>query len=147
MPLYDGLTQVCSAQQVTADAAGEDSYDLGNITPKRRIAVSDLALVIHITAVGTNSGSALLQFVESAASNLGSPQQRGNYSAAAGELVAGSVFIIPFSQGPAAPLRYIGATFDITGTVDFTVDAYIGPFSTASRLADAVARGYSMDIS
>jgi hypothetical protein len=145
--ILDGLTQVCSAQQVTADAAGEDSYDLGNVTPKRRAAVSDLCLFICITAVGTNTGSSLMQFVESASSNLGTPSQRGNYSAAAAELVAGSVFKIPMSTGPALPLRYIGANFDITGTVDFTVDAYVGPASSLAVLAQAYARGYAMDIS
>jgi hypothetical protein len=145
--ILDALTQVCSAQAVTADAASEDSIDLGNVTPKRNFPVgTPLALLVVITAIGTNTGSAIIQAVTSAASALTSQKLRGAVGLETADIAVGQVLIIPFSQG-LAPLRYAGAYFDITGTVDFTVDAWIGPLSGMADLADAYARGFSFDVS
>ena len=146
--ILDDLTKVASAQAFTADGVSASSFDLGNVTPKRRVAVGEpLALLVVITAVGTNTGSSLMEAIESAAATLTSPQIRGVYGAAAGELVAGSAFIVPISYGPVAPLRYLGFQADITGTVDFTVDVYIGRWSDVVGAYQAYARGYAFDIS
>lgn len=142
--ILDALLQVSSAQAVTADAASEDTIDFGNVTPNRRIAVGEpMCYVMAITAVGTNTGSTKVQAIESAAAALTSPQIVGSLDLAAGDLVAGKVYIIAISQGIAA-LRYGGMYHDITGTVDYTVDAFLVPASMAASIATAYANGYSI---
>lgn len=142
--ILDSLLKVSAAQQVTADAVSGNTVDLGNVTPKRKIAVGEaMALLVCITAIGTNTGSALFQAIQSAAAALTSPQIIGEIALATADIAAGKVYIIPLSQGIPA-LRYLGANYDITGTVDFTVDAYIVPLSMASILADTYAKNYAV---
>lgn len=140
--ISDALTRVSSDQQVTADAVSEDSYDAGNVTPKRQLGEgTPLCLVMSIKAVGNNSGSAKIQAIMSASAALTSPVIVGEVDLVAADLVAGKQVIIPIGQGP-TPLRYWGAQYDITGTVDFTVDTFILPQSVAARLASTYAKGY-----
>lgn len=141
----DALLKVSAAQQVTADAASGNTVDMGNVTPKRKIGTGEpMCYVMAITAVGTNTGSSKVQAIQSAATNLGTPQIIGELDLATADLAAGNVFIIPLAQGVAA-LRYHGMYHDITGTVDYTVDAY-GPIphSMASILAATYAKGYTV---
>jgi len=148
MAVLDALCKVATAQAFTADGVSASSYDTGNITPKKDIAAGQpLALFVVITAIGTNTGSALFQVIESAAAALTSPKIRGVYELAAADIVVGATFIIPISQGPAASLRYVGFQADITGTVDFTLDAYIGEAEQVARLPKSYARGFAFDIS
>jgi hypothetical protein len=141
--ILDALLKLSAAQQVTADAVSGNTIDLGNVTPKRKIAVGEaMAVVVAISAVGTNTGSAKLQAIQSASANLGTPQIVGEIDAAAGDLVAGRIFVIPIGQGIPA-LRYLGVNYDITGTVDFTVDAYLVPLALASSLGEYYAKGYT----
>lgn len=144
--IVDALTKVAAAQQVTADAASNNTFDSENVTPKRRLGAGEpLGIAVFITAVGTNTGSAKVQAIVSAATNLGTPTIVGQVDLAAGDLVAGKTLFVPISPGPAAAmLRYVGAYFDITGTVDFTVDAYIMPQSAYAQLAETYAKGYSI---
>lgn len=142
--ILDALLKLSAAQQVTADAVSTNTIDFGNVTPKRKVAVGEpMALLVAITAIGTNTGSAKLTAIQSAAANLSSPQIIGEIDLATADIAAGKVYIIPLSQGIAA-LRYFGANYDITGTVDFTVDAYCVPLSMASILAETYAKGYTI---
>lgn len=143
--ILDALLKVSAAQQITADAASTNEVDLGNVTPKRRIGGGEpMGFFMGITAVGTNTGSSKVQVVQSAASGLGTPTIIGELDLAAGALVAGGAFVIPIGRGIAA-LRYIGMYHDITGTVDYTVDAYGPlPLSLCSALAETYAKGYAI---
>ncbi len=142
--ILDALLKVSAAQQVTADAVSGNTVDFGNVTPKRKVAVGEpLALVVCITAIGTNSGSAKIQAIQSAAAALTSPQILGEVDLQAADIVAGKVVVVPLGQGIPA-LRFAGANYDITGTVDFTVDAYITPLSMASTLAETYAKNYAV---
>lgn len=142
--ILDALLKVSAAQQVTADAVSTSSVDLGNVTPKRQIGTGEpMAFVVAITAVGTNTGSSKLQAIVSAAAALTSPLIVGELDLAAGDLVAGKVYIVAIGQG-IAYLRYIGMNHDITGTVDYTVDAYLVPMSMASMIALSYAKGYTV---
>jgi hypothetical protein len=140
----DALLKVSAAQQVTADAVTANTVDFGNTTPKRKVAVGEaLALLVVITAIGTNSGSAKLQAIQSAAADLSSPQIIGEIDLATADIAAGKIYIIPLSAGTPA-LRYAGGNFDITGTVDFTVDAYLVPRALVSILAESYPSGYTI---
>jgi hypothetical protein len=144
--VLDALLQLCSDQAVTADAASENTFDGGNITPKKRWGVGEpIGVGVFIKVVGTNTGSAKVQAILSAATNLGTPTIVGQVDLATADLAAGKSFFIPISPGHAsAALRYLGAYFDITGTVDFTVDAHIMPQSMFSQLAESYAKGYEI---
>lgn len=144
--VLDALTQLCSDQAVTADAVSENTYDGGDTTPKKRWGVGEpIGVGVFIKAAGTNSGSAKVQAILSAAANLSTPTIVGQVDLAAADLAAGKAFFIPISPGHAtAALRYLGANFDITGTVDFTVDAHIMAQSMFSQLAESYAKNYTI---
>lgn len=143
--ILDSLLKVSAAQQVTADAASGNTIDLGALTIQRQVASGEpLALVVCITAVGTNTGSAKIEAIESAASNLGTPRIIGELDLLTADITAGRVFVVPLSAGQLGPLRYLGAYYDITGTVDFTVDAYIMPRSMVQTAMRHYAKGYTI---
>jgi hypothetical protein len=125
----DALTLLSSAQQVTADAVSGNTIDLGNVTPKRKIGVGEaMGVAIAITAIGTNTGSAKLTIITSAAAALTSPLIVGELDLATADIAAGKVYVVAMSSG-IAMLRYVGIHYDITGTVDFTVTAHMAPLS------------------
>jgi hypothetical protein len=141
----DANLQVCSDQQITADAASENTIDFGNITPKRKMGVGEpLGYAVIIKAIGTNTGSSKILAIQSAAANLGSPATVGQVDIAAGDIVVGGSFFVPVSPGQPAALRYGGLYFDITGTVDFTVDAFLTLQSMYSQLAAHYANNYTI---
>lgn len=143
--ILDALLKISAAQQVTADAVSANTVDLGNVTPKRGIAGGEpMAYVCAITAIGTNTGSTKLQAIQSAAAALTAPQIIGEIDLATADIAAGKVYVIPLAQGIPA-LRFHGMNHDITGTVDYTVDAYGPmPLSMASILAASYAKGYTV---
>jgi hypothetical protein len=141
----DANLQVCADQAVTADAASENTIDFGNTTPKRKMGVGEpMGYGIFINAIGTNTGSAKLLAVQSAAADLGSPQTVGQVDLAAADIAVGKAYFVPVSPGQAPALRYGGLFFDITGTVDFTVDAFLMPQSMFSQLALPYAKNYTI---
>lgn len=140
--ILDALLKVSAAQQITADAVSANTIDFGNVTPKRKVAVGEpLAYVVAITAKGTTTGSSKIQAIQSAGADLSSPQIIGEIDLAAADHAVGKVVVIPLSQGIPA-LRYGGLNYDITGTVDYTVDAYLTPLSMASTIAETYAKGF-----
>jgi hypothetical protein len=148
MATPDAQLKISAAQQITADAVSTHCYDAGNVTPKRDIGQGrPLAALCCITAIGTTTGSAKLQVIQSATEGLGSGTQIiGEIDLATADIAAGKVYVIPISNG-IPPLRFFGMNHDITGTVDYTVDAWIVPRETGATLAQGYARGYSFDIS
>ena len=141
----DALTRVSNGQQVTADAVSTNDIDMGNVTPKRNVPVGEpMAYCVAITAVGTNTGSAKIQAIQSATAGLGSGTViLGEVDLVTANLVAGQIILVPCGFGP-APLRYHGLNFDITGTVDFTVTAWFGPWAMMAAQASAYAKGYTI---
>lgn len=141
--ILDALLKVCSAQQVTADAVSEDVIDLGNVTPKRKIGVGEpMGFLVAITALGTTTGSSKIQAIQSADPALGSGTQiLGELDLAAADHAVGKCYVVAIGNGIPA-LRYIGMNFDITGTVDYTVDAYLGPLSSISSIAETYAKNF-----
>ena len=145
MAYLDSFVRLSAAQQVTADAVSGNTYDAGDVTPKRNLAAGEpMVLMMFITAVGTNTGSAKITAIMSAAAALTSPVIVGEVDLVAADLVAGSIVIVPIGQGPTV-LRYWGAHYDITGTVDFTVDTYLLPAKyAADQPPAAYAKNYSV---
>jgi hypothetical protein len=124
--IIDNLLRADNGRQITADAASAFSIDTSTTTLVRGPGVSnELGFGVGITAVGTNSGSVKIKVVESSAADLNTaPAIIGEVDLAAADLVAGTSFLIPIPAGkPTA--RYIGLLYDITGTVDITLDAFL----------------------
>lgn len=142
--ILDSLLKVSAAQQITADAASGNTVDTGNVTPKRELgAGEEMALVVAISAVGTNTGSAKIEVVQSANADLSSPVIIGERDLVTADIVVGAIFVIPLSAGKKGA-RYYGAYYDITGTVDFTVDAYLTSACDAAVMAETYAKGYTV---
>lgn len=136
----DALTKVSAAQQVTADAVSTNTIDLGAPTIKRAIGDGEpMGFAVVIKAAGTNSGSADFQAISSAAANLSSPTVLGLTRLATADLAAGKAYFVPLPPGTPAQ-QYLGLNYDITGVVDFTVDAWL---TTQSMFAKEVAKAYA----
>lgn len=142
--ILDKLLMVCSSQQVTADAVSEDYLDFGDVTPKRNIGTGEpMGYLVVIKVLGTTTGSSKIQAIQSATAGLGSGTQIiGEIDLAAADHAVGAAFIVPISQGIPA-LRYHGMNFDITGTVDYTVDAFLGRMKDLAIKAQTYAKGYT----
>jgi len=141
----DALLQLSAAQQVTADAASGNTFDAGNVTPKRKLGVGEpVGIGVFIKAIGTNTGSAKFQAIMSAASNLGTPTIVGEVDLATADIAVGKAYFIALPAGGPSALRYWGAYYDITGTVDFTVDAFLMPKSMFMERAEKYAKGYTI---
>ena len=137
----DALGKVCNGQQVTADAASTYSIDLGAAV--RRVGTGEaLGFGVVFTAVGTNTGSALVQAIASAAAGLGTNTICGQIDLVAADLVAGKMFFVPIGMDQPI-LRYLALNFDITGTVDFTVTAWLTSRDLFSVQARSYAKGYN----
>lgn len=142
--IIDALLLVSNGQQVTADAVSTNTIDSnpGNVSPQPQIGTGEpMALVCVITAAGTNTGSMILSAIQSAAANLSSPDIIGSIALATADLAAGKTFIIPLPPGYPTK-RYLGANYDITGTVDVTFKSFLAPAKMASVLAKAYAKAY-----
>lgn len=143
--ILDALLQLSDGQVVTADAVSTNSVDLGAMTPKRVPGVGEpMCVVVNIKAAGTNSGSLKITVVLSAAGALTAPIIVGEVDLAAADLVLGATVVVGISSGVPA-LRYLGVNYDVTGTVDVTVDAFYQPRSMASvHRNTAYAKNYAV---
>jgi hypothetical protein len=138
----DALTLVSSGQQVTADAVSTNTIDLSAPTIKRAIGDGEpMGFAVAITAAGTNTGSADLQAISSAAANLSSATVLGLTRLATADLAVGKLFFVPLPPGTPAQ-QYLGLNYDITGTVDFTVKSWLTSQSMFAKQAQSYAKGY-----
>ena len=143
--ILDSLHKVSAAQQVTADAVSTSSIDLTNVTPKRNVFEGEpMGFLVIITAIGTTTGSTKLQAIQATDAALTtSIGIVGELDLATAQIVAGAQYVVACSQGLTA-LRYIGMQHDITGTVDYTVDAYFGALSMIHAKSRIYAKGYTI---
>lgn len=141
----DALLQLSSAQQVTADAVSGNTIDTGNVSPLRRIGTGEpVGVGIFITAVGTNTGSAKLTAIQSAAAALTAPDIIGEVDLATADIAVGKAYFVPLSPGQIAAKRYVGVNYDITGTVDFTVNAFLMPRDLFAQMSETYAKGFTV---
>lgn len=107
----DALLVVSDAQAFTAVAVSTNSIDLGNVTPKREIAVGEpmgFALAVDVAASST---TVLVEIIQATDGPLTAGiivlAQRTFLSA---DMPAGALIFMPIPQNPTAagPLRFIG---------------------------------------
>jgi hypothetical protein len=141
--ILDANLALSTDQQITADAVSENTIDLGDVTPKRRIGAGEvLGVGVFVKLQGTHTGSMVLELIESAAANLGSPVVVASLTLINAEILAGQKFFVAIPPGQ-TKLRYLGLNYNITGTVDFTVDAFLMPQSQFES-SHLVAKGYTI---
>ena len=129
--ILDILARLSNAQDVTAaDAYSDNSYDCGNVTPKRRIGAGrGLSIVVVVTTAAAADGGSFtdtfdLIAVQSANANLGSHDEIIKRRIPAAELVAGAVFEIPIPADRPTK-RYIGARYELGTDDTVSVSAFL----------------------
>ncbi len=144
MAVQDIFLRLSSAQQVTSDGASTNSVTGNDISPHIKIGTgTPVGVSVHITAVGTNSGSAQIQAVK--ATNTGLTSSRvvlAEIAWVTADIAAGNSFFVPIPPGTGND-EFFGLFYDITGTVDFTVDAFITS-QDAFQEATSYLSGYTV---
>ena len=145
----DVLGRLMSAQAVSSsDAVSASSYDLGNVTPARRVGTGeDLCLLFVVTTAAAGDSGSLtdtfrLRAVSSAAEALTSVTVLAERRVTGAQLTAGAIFEVPIPKGTPAQ-RYLGAQVDV-GTGDtVSLSCYIVPRSFVHDFV-AYAKGYAV---
>lgn len=146
----DALAQLADAQAVTsADAYTTNTYDLGNVTPKRRLGAGEkLSLIFVVTTRSAADGGSFtdtcdFMAVQSANDNLSSHDVIIQRRVPAAELVAGAIVELPLPVGRPTK-RYIGGRVELGTDDTVSVDAYIIPTDMVQGFEAAYAKNYSV---
>lgn len=131
--ILDKLTEVALAQAFTSDAATGSSYDLGNTTVKRDIAVGQgVSLCWFVTVAAdftTGDETYEFQVIQSANADLSSPDILGQRTVLASGLTVGAIVEQIIPPG-AITKRYLGGFFNGGGTTPtLTASSYLLPSS------------------
>lgn len=146
--IMDILARVMDAQDMTtSDEVSDDSYDMGDITPKRRLGGRRLSMVFVVTTAaagdaGTLTDAFIFKVISSAAAALTTPTTHIERTILAADLVAGYIFEVPIPFD-APTLRYLGAMVDLGGDDTISLDAMIMPQNQVQDWV-AYAKGYAV---
>ena len=145
----DVLGRVCNAQAFTAVAVSTDSIDLGNVTPKREIAVGEpmgFGLAVNVAASSTTVLVEIIQATDAAlTAGIIVLSQRTFLSA---DMPLGRAIFMPLPQAPtvAGPLRFLGLRVTPAGgAATVTLTAWLTTHSLFSVLAQSYAKGYTIN--
>jgi len=146
--ILDAYTRVSNAQAVTAsDTVSTSSYDMGDVTPKRRLAGEPMALFVVPTVAaagdsGTSADAFVISLIQSPNADLSAYTTILSSTRTAAALAAGTLVEIPVPfDFPTA--RYLGAHYDLGATDTITVTAWLAPRSAAQAFL-AYAKGYAV---
>ena len=144
----DVLGRVCNAQAFTAAAVSTDSIDLGNVTPKREIAVGEamgFGLAVNVAASSTTVLVEIIQATDAAlTTGIIVLAQRTFLSA---DMPLGALIFMPIPQNPTAagPLRYLGLRVTPAGgAATVTLTAWLTAQSVFSVVARSYAKGFTI---
>ena len=137
MGFIDAKTMVSNKQRIQADAASTSSIDLTLVTTKRKVGEGEpMCFAVAIPVAGTTTGSMDIQVIESATEDLATPTVLSLRRLATADLAAGKFHTVDIPQG-APRAQFVGLFFDITGTVDVTVTAWMTPRSMVASPTEA----------
>jgi hypothetical protein len=144
----DALLRVCSAQAFTAVAVSASSIDLGNVTPKREIAVGEpMGFGLHV-GVAASATTVLVEIIQATDDALTAGiivlAQRTFLSA---DMPLGRLIFMPIPQAPtvAGPLRFLGLRVTpVGGAATVTLTAFLTAHSLFSVLPQTYAKGYTI---
>lgn len=143
----DAYCTLSDAQSLTATAYSTNTYDLGNVTPKRDPGIGEplvLMFQVDVAADGTTTDETYeFRLVQSANANLSSEDSLEAMVITYANLTVGSIHYLPIPPGKITK-RYIGAKYVLGGTTPtLTVTCQIQPRSMIQAL-QYPASGYSM---
>src|SRR5262245_1335216 len=140
----DALNLLSDAQALSATGFTTNTIDLGNITPKRDIAVGEpMCIAYHVEVTAAAGGTFVFEFVQSANADLSSPDVLATMTVVAATLVAGYKFYLPLPS-QAITKRYIGGRYTLGGTTPtITVSAEVQPLSMVQN-DKTYAKGYTI---
>jgi len=143
----DALTLVADAQAFTA-AAVTNSYDLGNITPKREIATGEpmgFGITVDVAASSTTVKVEIIEATDAAlTAGIIVLSERTFLSA---DMPIGAAIFMPLPQGEraAGPLRYTGLRVTPTGgAATVTLTAWLTLHAMFSIATRHYAKGYTV---
>ena len=146
----DALGLVCNAQAFTAVAVSTDSIDLGNVTPKREIAVGEpmgFGIAVGVAASATTVLVEIIQATDAALTTGIIVLAQRTFLAA--DMPAGRLIFMPIPQAPtvAGPLRFLGLRVTPAGgAATVTLDAWLTSHSLFSVLAPNYAKGFTVNV-
>lgn len=143
--ILDKQCQLSDAQAFSADAASTNSYDSG--AAGNEIASGEpLAMVLCVSvAADHTTGDETYEFqtIQSANSDLSSPDILASRTILYSDLTAGSIHVLPIPAG-AKTKRYLGMYFNGGGTTPtVTASVYILPLSSVQKYK-AYPNGYTI---
>jgi hypothetical protein len=142
----DVLGRVCNAQAFTAVAVSASSIDLGNVTPKREIAVGEAMGFMITVGVAASATTVLVEIIQATDDVLTAGiivlAQRTFLSA---DMPLGAQIFFPIPRNPtvAGPLRFLGLRVTPAGgAATVTLSAFLTSHDLASvpptHYADAI---------
>ena len=144
----DALGVVSDSQAFTAVAVSTNSIDLGNVTPKREIAVGEAMGFGMNIDVAASSTTVLVEIIQATDAALTAGiivlSQRTFLSA---DMPAGALIFMPIPQNPTAagPLRFLGLRVTPAGgAATVTLTAWLTSHALFSTLAKSYAKGYTI---
>lgn len=141
----DAQTLLWDATALSADAESTNAYDLALTTNDPSKGEPLVAVITVDVAADYTTGNETYQFnvIQSANSNLSSPDVLLERVIAAADLTAGSIHIMPIPQD-AITKRYLGLQYDGGGTTPtITVTGWICPASMI-HVWDPQPNGYTI---
>src|SRR5262245_37586797 len=144
----DAQTLLSDAQAFTGVAVSTNSYDLGNVTPKREIAPGEpmgVGIAIDVAASSTTVLVELIQATDAAlTAGIIVLAQRTFLSA---DMPVGALIFMPIPQNPTAagPLRFFGIRgTPAGGAATVTLTAWLTGHNLFAALARTYAKGYTI---
>lgn len=144
----DNQMVVSDAQAFTGAAVSTNGYDLGNVTPKRELAVGEpmgFGIAVDVAASSTTVKIEIIQTTDAAlTAGLIVLAERTFLSA---DLPAGQLVFMPIPQNPTAagPLRFIGVRVTPAGgAATVTLTIWLTSHAAFSTLAKSYAKGFTI---
>lgn len=143
----DTLGKVSVAQAFTAAAVSTNSVDLGNVTPKREIAVGEpmgFGIGVDVAASSTTVLVEIIQATDAALTAGIIVLSQRTFLAA--DMPVGALIFMPLPENPTAagPLRFLGLRVTPAGgAATVTLSAHLTAQNLFSVLARAYAKNYT----
>ena len=145
--ILDAYTKVGAALALTgSDEVTGSSYDLGNVTPKRRVGDGEaLSVVFVVTTAGAGDSASFaadftFRAVEDTAADLSTKTVIISRDIAGASVTAGAIIELPLPHGTPTK-RYLGGQGVLGAGDTATVDCYVLPSKDVPGFV-AYAKGY-----
>jgi hypothetical protein len=141
----DVLLRVSDAQALTATAVSEDSIDLGDVTPKRKVGTGEpmgFGLAVDVALAGTTPTFNVEVISATNGALTAGIIVHAQYTKTQAEMIAGALFFLAIPQGTPTQ-RFVGLRYNLGGTTPtVTVTSWLTAHDLFSIAAESYAKGY-----